>query len=281
MLLVSSLGKIFSSCARNALRPRSLTRFMHSESGKCLVNDVELYYEKVGQGSKVLLCLPGAMGSTRTDFGPQLDQLKEKFTVVAFDPRGYGKSIPPKRDFPLDFYHRDADDAVGLMEQLGYSKYSVLGWSDGGIFGLILAGKYPSNVDRLVVWGCNASVTKEDLDLYEAIRDVSKWNPKMRQPLEDLYGDGVQGLWDGWIDSLTSIFNECEGNLCKELLPKIICPTLIIHGEKDPLVPSFHPQYIHKNLKGSILHLMPEGRHNLHLRFAEEFNKYVTDFCKE
>jgi valacyclovir hydrolase len=47
-----------------------------------------------------------------------------------------------------------------------------------------LAGKYPSVVDRLVVWGCNASVTQEDLDLYEAIRDVSKWNPKMKKPLE-------------------------------------------------------------------------------------------------
>ena len=59
------------------------------------------------------------MGSTRTDFGPQLDHLKEDFTVIAFDPRGYGKSIPPKRDFPLDFFHRDADDAVGLMQKLG------------------------------------------------------------------------------------------------------------------------------------------------------------------
>jgi valacyclovir hydrolase len=47
-----------------------------------------------------------------------------------------------------------------------------------------LAGKYPSVLDRLVVWGCNASVTKEDIDLYELIRDISKWNPKMRQPLE-------------------------------------------------------------------------------------------------
>lgn len=39
----------------------------------------------------------------------------------------------------------------------------------------------------MVVWGCNASVTEEDLKLYEAIRDVSKWNPKMRQPLEGIY----------------------------------------------------------------------------------------------
>ena len=91
----------------------------------------------------------------------------------------------------------------------------------------------------------------------------------------------MQELWSGWIDSLTRIYKEREGNLCQEFLPKITCPTLLIHGEKDPLVPSFHAQYIHKNLKGSILRLMPEGRHNLHLTYAEEFNKYVTDFCKE
>ena len=97
----------------------------------------------------------------------------------------------------------------------------------------------------------------------------------------ELYGDEVQELWSGWIDGVIGIYKECEGNLCKEFLPNITCPTLIIHGEKDPLVPSFHPKYIHENLKGSILHLMPEGRHNLHLRYAEEFNKYVTEFCKE
>ena len=119
MVFAITCRRILKPLVRNALAPRSITRFMHSESGKCLVNNVELYYEKVGQGPKVLLCLPGALGSTRTDFGPQLEQLKKNFTLIAFDPRGYGKSIPPNRDFPLDFYHRDADDAFGLMQHLG------------------------------------------------------------------------------------------------------------------------------------------------------------------
>lgn len=70
------------------------------------------------------------------------------------------------------------------MQQSGYSKYSILGWSDGGIFGVIMAGKYPSAIEHLVIWGANSFVTQEDLKLYEAIRDISKWNPKMRQPLE-------------------------------------------------------------------------------------------------
>lgn len=56
-------------------------------------------------------------GSTRTDFGPQLKSLnKERFTVVGWDPRGYGQSRPPDRDFPSDFFERDAKDAVDLMK---------------------------------------------------------------------------------------------------------------------------------------------------------------------
>lgn len=58
-----------------------------------------------------------APGSTWTDFGPQLKSLnKERFTVVGWDPRGYGQSRPPDRDFPLDFFERDAKDAVDLMQ---------------------------------------------------------------------------------------------------------------------------------------------------------------------
>lgn len=56
-------------------------------------------------------------GTTKTDFGPQLKSLnKERFTVVGWDPRGNGNSRPPERDFPLNFYERDAKDAVDLMK---------------------------------------------------------------------------------------------------------------------------------------------------------------------
>ena len=37
----------------------------------------------------------------------------------SFDPRGYGNSRPPARDFPPDFYQRDADDGAALMDALG------------------------------------------------------------------------------------------------------------------------------------------------------------------
>ncbi|XP_022608827.1 valacyclovir hydrolase isoform X2 [Seriola dumerili] len=222
--------------AATAIRPFILCSSM--ASGRQHVNGVDLYYEQTGRGKHAVLLLPGALGSTRTDFGPQLKALnKENFTVVGWDPRGYGRSRPPDRDFPPDFFERDAKDAVGLMKALGFGKFSLLGWSDGGITALIAAARNPDLINKMVVWGSNAFVSQHDLELY-------------------------------------------DGSICMELLPLITCPTLIIHGEKDPMVPSFHPQSLLKHIKGSRLHLMPEGKHNLHLRYADEFNKLVEDFLE-
>ena len=42
---------------------------------------------------------------------------------MAFDPRGYGKSIPRKRDFPMDFFLRDANDGAELMARLVWFEF--------------------------------------------------------------------------------------------------------------------------------------------------------------
>ncbi|XP_008336700.1 valacyclovir hydrolase isoform X2 [Cynoglossus semilaevis] len=252
-------------------------------SGKMHVNGVDLYYEKTGKGKQAVLLFPGALGTTKTDFGPQLKSLnKERFTVVGWDPRGNGNSRPPERDFPLNFYERDAKDAVDLMKALGFGRFSLLGWSDGGISSLIASAKYPDLIHKTVVWGANAYISQQDLDCYNAIRDVSKWSAKMRQPLEEVYGtEGFPKLWEAWIDGVIPFAKKPNGSVCMEFLPLITCPVFIIHGEKDPVVPTFHADYIAKHIKGSRLYMMPEGKHNLHLRYAEEFNKMVEDFLHD
>lgn len=251
-------------------------------SGRQHINGVNLYYEQTGRGKHAVLLLPGALGSTRTDFGPQMKSLnKERFTVVCFDPRGYGQSRPPARDFPIDFYERDAKDAVDLMKALGFGKFSMLGWSDGGMTALIAAAKNPDLVNKIVVWGSNAYICKQDLELYEAVRDVSRWSAKMRQPMEEVYGAELFAkTWEAWVDGITKFEDRPEGSICMEFLPLVSSPTLIIHGEKDPMVPTFHAHCLFKHIKGSRLHMMPEGKHNLHLRFADEFNKLVENFLE-
>lgn len=277
-------GRLFK-CRADMQRAVTATQTYCSSvsSGRQHVNGVDLHYEQTGRGKHAVLLLPGALGSTRTDFGPQLKSLnKERFTVVGWDPRGYGQSRPPDRDFPPDFFERDAKDAVDLMKALGFGKFSLLGWSDGGITALIAAAKNPDLISRMVVWGSNAFISQHDLELYDAVRDVSKWSARMRQPMEEVYGAEVFAkTWEAWVDGVAHFAKRPEGSICLELLPLISCPTLIIHGEKDPMVPSVHPQCLLKHIKGSRLHLMPEGKHNLHLRYADEFNRLVEDFLEE
>jgi len=41
---------------------------------------------------------------------------RNNFTLIGFDPRGYGQSRPPDKSFTLDFLREDADDAAELMK---------------------------------------------------------------------------------------------------------------------------------------------------------------------
>lgn len=126
----------------------------------------------------------------------------------------------------------------------------MLGWSDGGNTALIAASKAVDQVEKLVVWGSNAYVTEKDLELYEKIRDVQKWSPRMRQPYVELYGEKYfSETWSAWVDSFQTILKENKGDIFREELPKIRAPTLILHGAQDPLVPMEQPVYLHKNLK--------------------------------
>ncbi|XP_064079067.1 valacyclovir hydrolase-like [Macrobrachium nipponense] len=248
-----------------------------------MVNGKMLHYEVVGKGDKVALCLPGALGTIQSDFGPQLTGLShEQLKLVAWDPPGYGKSRPPPRQYKLDFLNRDCDLAASLMKNLGYCKYSLLGWSDGGITAMMIAAAYPENVEKMVIWGANAYIHEGDLKMYEAIRDIEKWSPRMRAPLEATYGkEYFKAAWEGWVDVFTAIYKEKGGDLCKSDLAKITCPTLIIHGAKDPMVGQDHADYIHENIANSRLIVMEEGKHNLHLRYANDFNAMVMDFLLE
>lgn len=125
-----------------------------------------------------------------------------------------------------------------------------MGWSDGGITALIVASKAVDQVEKLIVWGGNAYVTEKDIELYEKIRDVENWSPRMKQPFVDLYGNKYfSETWSAWVDSFKKIFNENEGDICREALSKINAPTLILHGAQDPLVPIEHAVYLHKNIK--------------------------------
>ncbi|CAI6343250.1 unnamed protein product [Macrosiphum euphorbiae] len=281
-MISARFNKLLRNCS-SLYKKNQIHHAMTEKQTKIKINNIEINYLKVGNGPQTLLLLPGALGSIFTDFKPQIETLnREKYTIVAWDPPGYGFSRPPERDFSPGFFYRDADYAISLMKSLQIDRYSLLGWSDGGITALIMASKAVESVEKLIVWGSNAYVTEKDIELYEKIRNVQKWSPRMRQPFIDLYGEKYfSDTWNAWVNSFQIILKENGGDICREALSKIDAPTLILHGAQDPLVPMEHPVHLHKKIKYGSLEIYPEGKHNIHLRYAELFNSAVDDFLAE
>jgi valacyclovir hydrolase len=71
---------------------------------------------------------------------------------------------------------------------------------------------------------------------------------------------------------------EAGGDIYRHELGRIQCPTFVLHGEKDPLVPWFHPRTICEGIRGASLHVFPEGKHRIHAKYAAEFNQLTSAF---
>ena len=82
------------------------------------------------------------------------------------------------------------------------------------------------------------------------------------------------------IDSSVQVYKN-GGDLCKAELKKIQCPTLILHGDQDALIPLYQPVYLQQNITGARLHRYPDGKHAIHISHAEHLNNLVMQFLLE
>jgi len=244
------------------------------------VEGQKIHFVKRGDGAHPLLFMPGALGTAMSDFSPQIEGFDAShFTIIGWDPPGYGKSRPPAREFK-NFFQEDAKMAVKTMTSLGYDKFSLLGWSDGGITAMISAARYPDNIKKLVVWGANAYIAKSDIEMIEQVADVSKWSDRMRKPMEDIYGSSFPSLWSAWCGAYKDYY-AAGGDICKDDLASIIAPAMVIHGMKDAMVAEEHITFLHENIARSKQVIWQEGKHNLHLKYKVEFNEMVQQFLLE
>lgn len=87
---------------------------------------------------------------------------------------------------------------------------------------------------------------------FEGIKDIDTWSDKMKQPMIEVYGEEYfRSLMSDWVDTMERIYEKNKGDLCKNVLAKIKCPTLIIHGAKDLVVKPEHPVYLKDHIKNS------------------------------
>jgi pimeloyl-ACP methyl ester carboxylesterase len=111
------------------------------------VSGAKIYYETRGSGP-TLLIIPGGPQDAGV-FAAFAQQLANRYTVVAYDPRGNSRSSfdGEPEELQIDV---QGDDAARLLETLSSQPAYVFGTSGGAQIGLNLAARYPTLVRTLV-----------------------------------------------------------------------------------------------------------------------------------
>jgi pimeloyl-ACP methyl ester carboxylesterase len=103
-----------------------------------------LHYSRTGVGPPVLLIQ--GVGLVGAGWQPQVDGLKDRFSLVAFDNRGIGGSTIRDGRLTIDDM---ATDAIAIMDGEGIDRFHVAGHSMGGIIAQAVALKVPERVKSL------------------------------------------------------------------------------------------------------------------------------------
>lgn len=118
---------------------------------KININDIELFYEKIGSGQPLIL-LHGN-GEDHHIFDKLSKQLENHFTIYALDSRNHGSSTMTG-EYRYDVM---ADDLAGFIRAMKLNEPDILGFSDGAIVTLMLALKDPKAVGKMLLPGVNLS----------------------------------------------------------------------------------------------------------------------------
>ncbi|CAG7730485.1 unnamed protein product [Allacma fusca] len=247
---------------------------------KVKINRIVINYKIVGDGPHTVLCLPGYLGNIDMDFGPFLEKAdKTKFQFVCWDPPGYGKSYPPKREFTQGYLDRDANLVWELMDILGFESYYVLGWSQGGATGIILASFYPDSVLKLVTIGTEATLSESSVRFYNACKSIDFW-PKenVEKHLKFYKRNYLESMTHEMAEYGVDINKFQGGEYMKNTTKCVKCPVLIVHGQEDTSMSPKNVDILKSRIPNTEVKLFPTAKHDVHLTHTEEFLEAFEKF---
>ena len=237
----------------------------NAKAGKYFpMGGIKLYYETYGQG-KPLLLIHGNGGSIR-DWRYQIPYFSQFYKVIAVDSRAQGKSVDSSSVLN---YEMMTDDVDALLTHLKIDSAYVIGWSDGGINGLLLAIRHPEKVKKLAITGANL------------IPDTTVIDPAgtkmITESLTQLRSANQDAATKNTIKLLHMM--EIEPHISLTDLHKIKCPTLVMGGDFDVIRPE-HTLQIFQNIPQAYLWILPESGHGTVHHYKKEFNAKVFYFFK-
>ncbi len=287
------------------------------EGATAEANGIELVYDSYGEVADPTVLLIMGLGKPRYGFDEELCRLiaARGFHVVRFDNRDIGDSThlhdAPAPDLQAALngdassaaYRLEdmADDAAALLDALGIESAHVVGVSMGGMIAQALVIRHPERVRSLVsimstvapwigppredVLGILLAPPPSDRAGHEQLA-VENWKA-VGSPGFPFHEERVRGLarriWEAGYDPAgvgrQLIAIQASGDRT-EALRRVEVPTLVIHGDSDPLVQHPGGAATAEAIRGAELETIEGMGHDLPVELFERFADRIAGLAR-
>jgi 3-oxoadipate enol-lactonase len=262
---------------------------MIAKVGKIVMN-----FEIKGKGAPATLI--SGMASGMSAWALQVPSFSMSFMTVCLENRGTGKTDAPEGPYSIEMM---ADDTANLLDVIGAESSNLVGFGMGGRIALEMAIRHPSRVNGLVLCSCSPRATSHEVDLLERLRssiiegsgryELAK-NETNRTLSPKFFEDGrvAEGVIRARMAGMSgtedlAFLRQIDAVLsydAKGRLAEVRCPTMVVAGSKDRLVPADLQCEMAGEIPGASC-VVVDSAHMVLVEAAKDFNKNAIGFLLE
>ena len=251
---------------------------------------LKLSYRYLNNHNKsTIVFLHGYNGNSKS-WAYQFRHFKNKFSILAFDFPGFGKSD----NFLNPDMFKVSELFIRALKSLNIENYYIVGHSMGGMLAQVLGANKNSSILKIVLSCTHKGYSmnyKEPLRepyekrLYERekLTDIEYGNLRISKMLPDLKDKEIFNFLSLISQDISKEAILCGGSCMQildttNLLSKIKVPCLILTGSKDIVVPKEKSNFLLNSLKNAEHYEMEGVGHAPYCENVLEFNKKINSF---
>jgi pimeloyl-ACP methyl ester carboxylesterase len=259
-------------------------------------------YVEMGQGEGPPVLLVHGLSGNWQNWLENIPRLAAERRVLALDLPGFGASEDPAEEITMSGYGRAVDE---FSDRLGLGEVVLVGNSMGGFVAAETAIQFPERVERLVLVSAagitSSSLRREPVMVWGRIAMLAgsrgaaeKRMAILRPRLRHLVYSSIvrhpnriaaETLWEISLGAGRSAFKPALEAIVdydfRERLGDIRCPTLVVWGESDMLVPVKDAQEYERQIPGARRLVFDDTGHMPMVERPRTFNDAVLEFMRE
>ena len=270
-----------------------------------MIDTMQIAYSKVGNGSTTLLFIHG-LSSNSDAWHRNIEKLQERYTCIAIDLPGYGKSSIVDAPYTPTFF---AEVVYKFVRSLQLENVILVGHSMGGQASIRFAERYPEKISKLILIAPagietftepHRAILKNALtaQLVAQTSDAqieknyalnfhnfpSEAQHMMNERKRIKKASDFQAHCEAIVKSIAGMVDDPVFNS----LSSIEIPTLVLFGKEDRLIPNgyLNPSLsteaigllAKEQIRNTTLHFIPDSGHFVHFEKPEAVNTYIELF---